>query len=276
MDSNYKIETVNNHTYRIIGITNEFAHLLIGKNKGLLIDTCCGLKGIRKVVDSLTSLPYDVVLTHGHVDHIGGSRYFLDKKIYLNKNDFKNARMQYKRFFIKAYVKSNLKLTHINHPLPTNDDISKNTKINYIDLKEGTTFDLGGLHISFYSLYGHTKGMMTALIEEDRTVIMSDSCNPSTFLFLPGCLSLKEYLINLKDYNIKMKNKYDKVLLSHLPKECDKDEVDEMISLVEDILKGKKNEDGMKIGIYNVKIAKKINPKTGFNDEITKANIFYK
>jgi hydroxyacylglutathione hydrolase len=272
----YKIEQINSHLYRILGITNEFSYLVIGQKKALLIDTCCGLIGIRQVVDSLTQLPYDVVLTHGHVDHIGGVGYFKDKNIFLNKNDFKSAKLQSKSMFIKAYIKGNFKLTHIDLPIPKKEDISKNQTVKYNELRENDTFDLGNLSITFLSLYGHTKGMMTALINEDKILILSDSCNPSTFLFLPGSLSLKDYLTSLEKYKIKVDGKFDRVILSHLPKECDKNEVDEMILMVKEILNGKKNEDTMKIGFYKVKIAKKINPKTGFNDEITKANLFYK
>ena len=272
----YKIEQLNSHLYRIIGITNEFSYLVIGKRKALLIDTCCGIKGIRQIVDSLTSLPYDVVLTHGHVDHVGGVGFFNDKNIYLNKNDFKSAKFQSKQMFIKSYIKGNFKLTHAVLPIPKNNDISKNHVAKYLELRENDTFDLGDLSVTFLSLYGHTKGMMTALINEDKIIILSDSCNPSTFLFLPGCLTIKEYLTSLEKYQAKTEGKYNKVLLSHLPKECDQNEVEEMIALVKGILNGQKNEDTMKIGFYKVKIAKKINPKTGFNDEITKANLFYK
>lgn len=272
----YKIEQLNSHLYRIIGITNEFSYLVIGKRKALLIDTCCGIKGIRQIVDSLTSLPYDVVLTHGHVDHVGGVGFFNDKNIYLNKNDFKSAKFQSKQMFIKSYIKGNFKLTHVALPIPKNNDISKNHVAKYLELRENDTFDLGDLSVTFLSLYGHTKGMMNALINEDKIIILSDSCNPSTFLFLPGCLTIKEYLTSLEKYQAKTEGKYNKVLLSHLPKECDQNEVEEMIALVKGILNGQKNEDTMKIGFYKVKIAKKINPKTGFNDEITKANLFYK
>ena len=60
----YQVEKVNDHLYRILGITKEFAYLVIGKNSALLIDTCAGEGNIREVVDSLTSLPYSVALSH--------------------------------------------------------------------------------------------------------------------------------------------------------------------------------------------------------------------
>lgn len=52
-------------------------YALLGKRKGLLIDTGCGRMPIRALTQRLfEGRPYDVVLTHGHAHHCGGAKQF--------------------------------------------------------------------------------------------------------------------------------------------------------------------------------------------------------
>ena len=47
--------------------------LLAGSERALLIDTGYGFESVREIVESLTELPCEVILTHGHHDHaLGG------------------------------------------------------------------------------------------------------------------------------------------------------------------------------------------------------------
>ena len=41
-----------------------------------MIDTGIGIGNIRSVVETMTHLPYDVVNTHHHYDHVGGNGRF--------------------------------------------------------------------------------------------------------------------------------------------------------------------------------------------------------
>ena len=50
--------------------------LLTGSERALLIDTGYGLEDVAAYVRTLTSLPVDVLLTHGHHDHALGTRWF--------------------------------------------------------------------------------------------------------------------------------------------------------------------------------------------------------
>lgn len=274
MNELYKIDKVNDHIYRIIGVTNEFAYLIIGKEKALLIDTCCGVKGIREVVDSLTDLDYEVVLTHGHVDHCGGIGQFRDKVIYLDKNDFSVCKTQRRKLLIKLYVKNAENLYKLKYG-KKQFDISNNSKVKLTELKEETNFALGGINVINIPLYGHSKGSNTFLIKEDRILLLSDACNPSTFLFLPGSLTVEEYRNNLLDYLSKVDGKYDEVILSHIPCICDKNEVKQMIDLCDEILAGAEPQQRIKIMFKNVKVAHKIDEKTGFSKDPYKANLLY-
>lgn len=57
-------------------------YLILGSDRALLWDTGMGMGNVRAVVDKLTELPYSVLLSHHHHDHMGGISQFADKEIY--------------------------------------------------------------------------------------------------------------------------------------------------------------------------------------------------
>ena len=60
------------------------SNLVLGKEKALLFDVGCGADSIAGAVKEITDLPLLVIASHGHFDHIGGSRN-LKKYIFLKK-----------------------------------------------------------------------------------------------------------------------------------------------------------------------------------------------
>ena len=74
-----KIVSLDGQTWRIeeFDASNSvYLYLLAGTEKALLIDTGFGEIDLPAAVRSLTSLPVEVVNTHGHFDHIGGNGAF--------------------------------------------------------------------------------------------------------------------------------------------------------------------------------------------------------
>jgi glyoxylase-like metal-dependent hydrolase (beta-lactamase superfamily II) len=53
-----------------------YNYLVVGDNAALLIDAGPGMRDIRPVVRSLTGLPYTLVMTHMHFDHVGNGIRF--------------------------------------------------------------------------------------------------------------------------------------------------------------------------------------------------------
>ena len=87
----FTVEKIDNKTFAI----SEYGHweevhsyLYIGSEKAALIDTGLGIGNIKKVVDSLTSLPVIVISTHIHWDHIGGHDLFNEIAVYSDEKDW--------------------------------------------------------------------------------------------------------------------------------------------------------------------------------------------
>ena len=72
---------------------NEFGmdalFLITGAERALLVDTGTGVFDLPAFLKTLTPLPVDVALTHGHVDHAGGMGCF--DRVYLHPADFTGA-----------------------------------------------------------------------------------------------------------------------------------------------------------------------------------------
>ena len=95
-EDNMNIKKINGFTLqqvsRDVWAIDEFGidimYLIIGTERALLIDTGIGIGNIRSVVETMTHLPYDVVNTHHHYDHVGGNGRFSMVYAHKKANDF--------------------------------------------------------------------------------------------------------------------------------------------------------------------------------------------
>ena len=95
MSSWFTTEIIDKDTF----VISEYQHweethcyLLCGTKKAILIDTGLGVANIKKVVDSLTSLPVTAITTHIHWDHIGGHKYFDTIAVHEAEKDWLSGR----------------------------------------------------------------------------------------------------------------------------------------------------------------------------------------
>jgi glyoxylase-like metal-dependent hydrolase (beta-lactamase superfamily II) len=118
----------------------------------------------------------------------------------------------------------------------------------YHDLKEGDRFDLGGISVEIYACPGHTRGSLVMLIPEERTVLLGDSCNGSTFIFDDYSLPVAEYQKSLIRLQGLLEGKYDTVLISHGDGRAVPGIIGENIELCGKILDGKADKKPLEFG----------------------------
>ena len=51
-------------------------YVVNGDERSLLIDTTAGIGDCRQLAELFARHPYEILLTHGHVDHCGGHLLF--------------------------------------------------------------------------------------------------------------------------------------------------------------------------------------------------------
>lgn len=232
----FKYKKILPDVYSITDIAGTNCFLILGKKKAALIDTGIGLGSLKSCVQEITDLPLIVIGTHGHLDHLGGAGEF--DQVYLNPLDFTlacgiNARSWY------DYAKANYEI--INPQKKWTFEMSDFQRVKtsgYVPLNGREIFDLGGITLRLLPMPGHTQGSETILLEEARTVIFGDACNPGVFLFGDESSPVEVYMHTLETYKRDYESLYDKVMLSHGGPFIDKSILDVIIDICKEIIAG--------------------------------------
>lgn len=186
-DGNYTITEIAPQVYAIDDTAQESMYLVCGRDKSLLIDTGSNRQPVLPTVRKLYTGPVDLVLTHGHYDHMYHAEEF--QKVYLHPADYKVwARAMYpiclgcdlgQKRFPKRY-----------HPG------------RFLPLTEGDVFDLGGKVLSVIEAPGHTPGSVIFVDREDKLLFTGDAFGSGEVIWgwMPGCLKLSEYQKSLRTF----------------------------------------------------------------------------
>lgn len=226
-------EKISDTVTRIHGLTDEQMYLVEGAERAALIDTGSGVGSLRTYVEKLTDKPLIVLLTHGHVDHAMGAPEF--DTVYMSRKDDYIYNRHCTLEMRKKYLSNAPEFCKV-----TEDDyVAIAACDDFLDLKEGDVFNLGGVTIEIFECPGHTLGSMVMLLREERTLLTGDACNGCTFLFDDYSTDLSTYESNLKELKRKTDGKYDRIYLSHGSSDVSKIIIDEVLQVCEDIKTGK-------------------------------------
>ncbi len=121
--------------------TTTRAYLFLGEDKALVVDTMYERNNLLDEVRKITDLPLEVVITHGHPDHIGGIGAFSDYPISINEKD--------------AYM------------------LPEGIKADYI--KEGDKVSVGDFEFEVIEIPGHSRGSIALFDKNSGVLITGDS-----------------------------------------------------------------------------------------------------
>ena len=181
MDNWFEIEKIDCDTYAI----SEYKHweethcyLLCGTNRAVLIDTGLGVANIKKVIDTLTTLPVMVITTHVHWDHIGGHQYFDNIAVHEAEKDWLSIKFP----IPLQIVKNNLVCKPCNFPADFNIDSYQIYRGEPQSIfKDGDCLDLGNRTLTVIHTPGHSPGHC-CFFEPEREYLYSGD------LIYRGCL----------------------------------------------------------------------------------------
>jgi glyoxylase-like metal-dependent hydrolase (beta-lactamase superfamily II) len=164
-------------------------YLMIGSERALLVDAGLGTGDLRGLVEGLIGeLPLDVVITHGHPDHIAAMGQFQDHySVYMNHRDLPMVQSFVERMGYR------IDLEQID------------------DLREGAVFDLGDQRLRVYEVPGHSPGHTVLFDEASGVLIASDAfgsnrptITDSLWMQFPGMAPIDDYLSSLQRFRARV------------------------------------------------------------------------
>lgn len=171
-----EIRQLDEHTWHGNGtlMFNESIYLIEGSERAILIDAGTKMPGLKKIVEDIVKKPVDLVISHGHGDHIGAMSEW--DTIWINAADEAILREgAYKG--VKRY------------------------------LTDGQVIDLGGRQIEVVFTPGHTPGSTTFLDREAHYGFSSDAFGSGNLLVFTNlsteAASAKRLMRFLEKYDIK-------------------------------------------------------------------------
>lgn len=159
-------------------------YIIKGSEKGLVIDTGTGVQDFKQLIERLLSTPYDVVLTHGHVDHAGGVSQF--DKVYIHNEDQDLAEavtLEQRVNYIRQMKQ--VKASAVE-PQDMINILKTDKKPEYVSVHNGYVFELGDRSLRVLHCPGHTQGSIMLLDEQDKILFSGDSVNDTELICAPG------------------------------------------------------------------------------------------
>jgi len=206
-----QITKVNEQVYLLNDHNESTGYLVIGEKKALLIDTMNGVVNVDEEVLRWTGLPYEVVNTHGHRDHVAGNRFV--KEAYIHPEDLSMAQR-----------------------------CLENPSFHWKMMKEGDIFDLGGLVLEVYEVPGHTKGSICLLDRKHRILFSGDGILPTIWMHFAESLTVHEFHQSLVKLD-GIRDAYDTLLSGHSLQPMPGSVYDRLLAGVEEIMNSRTQED---------------------------------
>lgn len=212
-------------------------YLVLGTEKALLVDTGIGVGSIRKVVESITSLPVIVVNTHCHPDHAGGNAEFAPALINPADMDVfqKMATLEFRKEDVSRMPGGEEWAAQLQptgpEPVPASD---------------GQLIDLGGRTLQIIFTPGHTHGSLCVYEEATGVLFTGDNVQANTTALREWNSStveeFYESLQKLSRLNVK------RILGGHRPNDNPADLLQRKLECAKQILDGAKGEAHERMG----------------------------
>lgn len=237
----YPVTKLDDATYAVNEFGYSTMYLLLGEKRALAVDCGVGVGDYKAVLEALTDLPYDLVATHGHVDHMGGREQF--QRIFIHPDDMsqvKKITSVYRKGYCMVFSKN--KGTFIRQIRPVRREPQ------LLPMEEHDVFDLGGRTVQVFHNPGHTLGSVSLLDVERGWLFGGDNFNPLLFLWMSHAATVKDYVENA--YRVLGMDCFDEMVFSHDIRPHSKQDAWKTVHCAESILEqyGKNGAPG--IGLY--------------------------
>ena len=210
-----------------------------GMEKAILFDTGYGTEDIASFVSTLTKKPLTVLLSHGHHDHILGTRWFHES--FLSAEDIDEFRERAGRGQRKKILKQaedrgiTLPCDFLTAEMPVPKPIQFN---DITDGFETLRIDLGAKTAWVFKVPGHTPGSIVLFIPENDLLMTGDNWNPCTWMWFPSSVSAQVWRENMKTLIMSLEKRSGKqirhVICPHQPEARKGEELKQFLDYMTD------------------------------------------
>ena len=167
----YKTEKLYEDTYLIRDDADEALYLIERNHKAYLIDTGMDHDSLKAKIEKMTDLPITVLLTHGHIDHIGRTGEFND--VFMDLKD------------LEIYKKH----MHMNEGNFHSDGLCFKDPAEIKPIKD--TYD----DLQIIPLQGHTPGSIIIVDPQNKAVYTGDAIGSGcgVWMQIAHALTIAEY-----------------------------------------------------------------------------------
>lgn len=153
----YQIIKKNQNLYQILDSYDDCIYVVIGSKRSVVIDLGMDREDIKPIIESLITTPYDVILTHGHIDHVGRSGEF--DHVFMSSQD--------KDVYLDNYL--------MNDP----HDQFHTQGLSFLEFSQiqdvNHTIDLGDRKLYIVPCYGHTPGSICVVDLKEKNIFTGDA-----------------------------------------------------------------------------------------------------
>ncbi|MCG3218260.1 MAG: MBL fold metallo-hydrolase [Candidatus Heimdallarchaeota archaeon] len=174
------------------------SYLILGNEKALLIDTGMGIGNIKAVVEDITSLPVEVVLTHSHFDHTGGTKHF--DKIAIHEAEAESLQNGVDNDFLITQIIDN----YVWRPFPDGfkpDQYTIPPCTPTVLLNDQDIISIGGYDLEVIHTPGHSPGSICLWNKEKGHLFAGDTIYQGPIYGHLNESDLEQYFSTIKKFS---------------------------------------------------------------------------
>ncbi len=168
--------------------------LVEGEDSALVFDAGYGTEDVAAFLRTLTDKPLELILSHGHHDHVLGARWF--DRCLMDPADLDEFRLRTdvpQRQNVRRQAESKglaVPADFLTAPVPLPEPMKYTGSLGDFAC---CGFDLGGLEVLAIRVPGHTAGSLVLFIPSLQLLLTGDDWNPCTWMWFPCSLPVRQW-----------------------------------------------------------------------------------